>query len=243
MALIEIRNLGKGFKGLAALTGINLDIAEGEIVGLIGPNGAGKTTLFNVITGFLIPGSGEIRFHGTDIVGWKPFQICQKGLVRTFQIVKPFLELTVLENVLAGAFNAAASKKEAMSLALESLEFGGLIHRKDESARALTIAELKSLELIRALATKPNLCLIDEAMSGLNPKEVDDMVEKIREIRSVKKITVFIIEHTMRAIMSVSDRVVVLDHGIKIAEGAPESVSTNPKVIEAYLGAGVDSLM
>ncbi len=243
MALIEIRNISKGFKGLSALANINIDIGEGEIVGLIGPNGAGKTTLFNVVTGFLNPESGQIKLQGTDIVGWKPYQICQAGLVRTFQIVKPFLELTVLENVLAGAYNEARSKKEAMTLALEALEFGGLARRKNESARFLTIAELKNLELIRALATKPSICLIDEAMSGLNPKEVDDMIKKIKDIRSMKKITLFIIEHTMRAIMNISDRVVVLDHGIKIAEGDPSSVSTNEKVIQAYLGGGAESFV
>jgi branched-chain amino acid transport system ATP-binding protein len=164
-------------------------------------------------------------------------------LVRTFQIVKPFLELTVLENVLAGAYNGSRSKKEAMTLALEALEFGGLARRKNDSARVLTISELKNLELIRALATKPSICLIDEAMSGLNPTEVDDMIKKIKDIRSMKKITLFIIEHTMRAIMSISDRVVVLDHGIKIAEGDPSSVSANEKVIEAYLGGGAESFV
>jgi len=225
------------------LTDISIDIGEGEIVGLIGPNGAGKTTLFNVVTGFLNPESGQIKFQGADIVGWKPYQICRAGLVRTFQIVKPFLELTVLENVLAGAYNGSRSKKEAMTLALEALEFGGLARRKNDSARVLTISELKNLELIRALATKPSICLIDEAMSGLNPTEVDDMIKKIKDIRSMKKITLFIIEHTMRAIMSISDRVVVLDHGIKIAEGDPSSVSANEKVIEAYLGGGAESFV
>jgi branched-chain amino acid transport system ATP-binding protein len=243
MALIEIKNISKGFKGLSALTDISIDIGEGEIVGLIGPNGAGKTTLFNVVTGFLNPESGQIKFQGADIVGWKPYQICRAGLVRTFQIVKPFLELTVLENVLAGAYNGSRSKKEAMTLALEALEFGGLARRKNDSARVLTISELKNLELIRALATKPSICLIDEAMSGLNPTEVDDMIKKIKDIRSMKKITLFIIEHTMRAIMSISDRVVVLDHGIKIAEGDPSSVSANEKVIEAYLGGGAESFV
>ena len=212
-------------------------------MGLIGPNGAGKTTLFNVITGFITPESGQISFKGEDIVGLKPYQICKMGLVRTFQIVKPFLDLTVLENVLAGAYNSANNRKGAIDIALEVLDFAGLADRKHDLARILTIADLKNLELVRALATKPDVCLVDEAMSGLNPKEIDDMLGTIKRVRSSKKVTLFIIEHTMRAIMNVSDHIFVLDHGEGIAKGTPSEVTSNPKVIEAYLGEGAEAYL
>lgn len=236
MPLLELRNISKSFKGLAALTNVSLEIQKEEIVGLIGPNGAGKTTLFNVISGFITPELGQISFKDKDIVGLKPYQICKLGLVRTFQIVKPFLDLTVLENVLAGAYNSANHRKEAIEIALDLLEFVGLADRRNDLAKILTIANLKNLELARALATKPSICLIDEAMSGLNPKEIDDMLETINRIRNLKKVTLFIIEHTMRAIMRVSDHIVVLDHGERIAKGTPSEVTSNQKVIEAYLG-------
>lgn len=241
MPLLELKGISKRFEGLSALSDVDANINEGEIVGLIGPNGAGKTTFFNVISGFFTPDSGQIRFKGKDIVGLKPYQICRKGLVRTFQIVQPFLDLTVLENVLVGAYNSVDSKKEAMDLALEVLEFGGLAHKKNELTSILTIAELKCLEMIRSLATKPSICLIDEAMSGLNPKETDDMIERVNKLRTGWKVTLLIIEHTMKAIMSISDRIIVIDHGAKIAEGTPHEVSSNPKVIEAYLGQGTES--
>jgi len=243
MPLLEVRNVSKNFKGLSALSNVSVEIQEGEIVGLIGPNGAGKTTLFNVITGFTIPESGQISFKGEDIVGLKPYQICRMGLVRTFQIVKPFLDLTVLENVLAGAYNSASNRKEAVDIALEVLEFAGLADRKNDLAGILTIADLKNLELVRALATKPAICLLDEAMSGLNPKEIDDMLGTIKRVRSSKKVTLFIIEHTMRVIMNVSDHIFVLDHGEGIAKGTPSEVTCHPKVIEAYLGEGAETYL
>lgn len=236
MSLLEVRDVSKRFKGLSALSNVSFDINGGEILGLIGPNGAGKTTLFNVITGFLSPDSGQVNLNGQNIVGLRPHQICKKGLVRTFQIVKPFHELSVLENVRAGAYNFVNTKKEATDIALELLEFVGLASRKDDLAKVLTISELKRLELTRALATKPILCLLDEVMSGLNPREVDDMLVVINKVKTARKIVLFIIEHTMRAIMTIFDRIIVLDRGIKLSEGRPSEVASDSKVIEAYLG-------
>ncbi len=236
MPLLELKNISKNFKGLAALKNVSFVIEKEQIIGLIGPNGAGKTTLFNVISGFITPEIGQIRFGTEDIIGLRPYQICKLGLVRTFQIVKPFLDLTVLENVLAGAYNSVSSKKEALEIALDLLEFVGLVGRRNDLAKILTISQLKNLEVARALATKPVLCLLDEAMSGLNAKEIDEMLETIHRIRDIKKVTLLVIEHTMRAIMSISNHIVVLDHGERIALGTPSEVTSNQKVIEAYLG-------
>jgi branched-chain amino acid transport system ATP-binding protein len=241
MSLLEIKDVTKTFKGLSALENVTAEINEGDIVGLIGPNGAGKTTLFNVITGFFTPDCGQVFFKGEDISGLKPYQICKKGLVRTFQIIKPFQDLTVIENVFAGAFNTVNDRKKATKIALEVLEFVKLADRKDDLAKVLTISELKNLELARALATRPAICLVDEVMSGLNAQEIDEMLETINKVRTEKKITLFVIEHAMRAIMNVSDRIVVLDHGENLAEGTPSEIASNPKVIKSYLGENVET--
>jgi len=235
MALLEVRNLTKRFGGLVANHRINLDINEGEIVGLIGPNGAGKTTLFNCIAGYYKPDEGTVRFMGKDITGHPPERVCKEGIARTFQLVKIFKDMTVLENVMVGALARARNTREARELAMEILEFVGEADKKDVLAGSLTIADKKRLEMARALATKPKLLMLDEVMAGLNPAEVSEAVDLILKIRE-QGITVFLVEHVMAAIMPISDRIIVLDSGEKIAEGLPEEIASNERVIKAYLG-------
>lgn len=227
------------FGGLTALTGIGFTIQSGEILGLIGPNGAGKTTLFNVITGVYTPSSGTIHFKGALLSHLKPHQICQKGISRTYQLVRPFPELTVLQNVLVGIhFGQESQKKsdqDAESEAMELLDFLDLQDKARLSAKSLTMGERKRLEIARALATHPELLLLDEVIAGLTPTEVTQTMSLIKNIRE-RGVTIFMIEHIMKAIMDLSDRVIVLHHGEKIAEGTPEEVANDDNVIKAYLG-------
>jgi len=235
MNILEVNNLVKNFGGLRAVDSLNLGIEEGQILSLIGPNGAGKSTVFNCIAGVYPPSGGEIRFSGAKVNNEKPWNLCRKGLARTFQIVKPFSSKTVLYNVMVGSFANTGKRREAEEKALEVLEFLQLRDKKDLPARNLTIADRKRLEIARALATEPKLLLLDEVMAGLRPTEVDEMVEIIRSIRK-NGITVFVIEHIMRAIMALSDWIVVIHFGKKIAEGTPAHVASDENVIKAYLG-------
>jgi branched-chain amino acid transport system ATP-binding protein len=235
MALLEAFNVTKKFGGLMALRDVDFDIQSGEILGLIGPNGAGKTTLFNVIAGVFPPDSGEIRFGGNVINGLKPFDLCAKGIARTFQISKPFLNLTVLDNLMVGALGKERDYRKGREISIEILEFLGLEKKKNTLAQALTLEDRKRLELARALATRPKLLLLDEVMAGLNPREVEETLFLIRKIRE-RGVTIFLVEHVMKAIMAVSDRVMVLHHGEKIAEGTPKEIAEHQRVIEAYLG-------
>jgi branched-chain amino acid transport system ATP-binding protein len=235
LSFLEVRGLSKRFGGLLAVEGLDLTMADGEMLGLIGPNGAGKTTVFNLLSGFLAPDAGEVRFRGQRLGGLKPHDICRLGLARTFQIVRPFARLSVLDNVKVAALARHPAMADALGAARAVLERVGLVDRASELASRLTLADRKRLELARALATEPALLLLDEVMAGLNATEIDVMVRLIGAINA-GGISVLLIEHNMRAVMSLSHRVIVLSFGQKIAEGTPSVVAADRRVIEAYLG-------
>jgi len=236
MSLLTLSGLTKFFGGLKAVSDLSFDVRKGEILGLIGPNGAGKTTVFNLIAGFIPPSAGEILFEGEDISGLKPYAVTRKGIARTFQIVKPFKKLSVLENVTLAAFLKFPSRREAEAEAGRILEKVGLASKSLALAVDLTLSEQKRLEIARALATDPKLLLLDEPMGGLNPTEIEQASQLVRNIRR-DGVTIIWVEHVLKAIMNVSDRVVVINYGKKITEGTPEQVVENPEVIAAYLGA------
>jgi branched-chain amino acid transport system ATP-binding protein len=235
MALLEVEGLTRLFGGLRAVGNLSFSVEQGEILGLIGPNGAGKTTVFNLVTGFVAPTSGQVRLDGRSVAGKRPHSVTRLGIARTFQIVKPFPGLSVRENVTLGAFLRHARRSDAEASAMAVVERLGLAHRAGTLAAQLTLMDQKRLEMAKALATEPRVLLLDEPMGGLNPSEVDlasDLVERIR----TGGVTVVLVEHVMKAIMRISDRVLVMHHGEKIAEGAPAAVVQDPAVIAAYFG-------
>jgi branched-chain amino acid transport system ATP-binding protein len=235
MALLQVNDLTKRFGGLVACDRVSVEIQEGEIIGLIGPNGAGKTTLFNCIAGFYPPNGGRVTFAGQDITSLPPDRVCQLGIARTFQVVKIFKDMTVLENLMVGGFVRSLNTRKVHQQAMETLNFTGLTEKRDMLGGSLTIADKKRLEIARSLMTKPRLLMLDEAMAGLTQKETQDALELIHKLHE-QKITLFLVEHVMEVIMPISHRVVVLEYGKKIAEDVPEKVSNNEEVIKAYLG-------
>ena len=235
--LLELANVTKYFGGLHVLSDVSFNVDEGEIVGLIGPNGAGKTTLFNVITGIYRPNEGAIRFRGKDIVGLKPHRICRSGIARTFQLVRIFPTMTVLENVLVGSvYGKRGAKKSALDEALECLKILDLLELKDTVSAHLTYSDRRLIEIARALAANPGLALLDEPLAGLNPTETEKIMGVIQDIKETHGVSILWIEHKIDAVFNICDKIVVLDYGRKLAEGNPEEIASNKKVVEAYLG-------
>lgn len=239
MSLLQVEGLSKSFGGLKAVHNVGFEVAQGEILGLIGPNGSGKTTTLNLLTGFLKPDSGKVMFKGKNIVGLSRPNVCRKGLARTFQIIKPFLEFTALKNVMVGRVygqEPATNLKVAAEESREILELVGLSDKADILAKDLTLMQRKRMELARALAAKPQLLLLDELMAGLNHAEAEDAMQLIRQLKDDRNLTILMVEHIVKAIVGLSDRIVVLNMGEKIAEGRPQEIIHNPEVIEVYLG-------
>jgi len=237
--MLEGADVSKRFSGLAAVSHFDFRVEDGQIVGLLGPNGSGKTTLFNVITGFYALDNGKIVFDGQDITNYKPYQIAKLGIGRTFQIVRPFLELSVLDNVTVAALYGReniSNMAKGKARALELLKFVGLELKKDTLAYNLVAEERRRLELARALAIKPKLLLLDETFSGLNDAEIQDAIRLIYRIRDDLGVTIFLIEHVMKAMMGTCEKIIVMNYGVKLAEGKPEEIAKNPSVIQAYLG-------
>ena len=234
--MLALQNISKSFRGLRAVQDVSFAVPQGEIVGLIGPNGAGKTTIFNMIAGAFTPDGGEIRFMGREIQSLRPDQVCAAGIGRTFQIVKPFAGLSVLDNVMVGALLRERTTAAARALAVQILDRLGLAPKRDQPASSLTLPDRKRLEVARALATRPKLLLLDEVMAGLRPTECDQIVAVFRELNRAEGLTVLLIEHVMRAVMALARRIVVLHHGEVIASGTPEEVVRDKAVLECYLG-------
>jgi branched-chain amino acid transport system ATP-binding protein len=235
MAYFEAKGITKFFGGLAAVNSVNFKVEQGQIYGLIGPNGSGKTTIFNLINAYFPLTKGRIDFEGQEISGLKTHQICRRGIGRTFQVVKPLKRMSVMDNVIASAFLRARGRREAVAEAERTIEFCELTSLTDKIAKSLPIASRKRLEIARALATKPKLLLLDETAAGLNPSESEQAILLIKKIRD-SGITIIIVEHIMRVIMSISDRILCINHGMVIAEGSPAEVGSHPEVIAAYLG-------